>query len=111
METHFENIAGAHPSLACEFVVADLKSLLRDYDALLKATVGDVSDKGKEARSRVVAALDRAKATCKQWQEHTVSAAKVAAKEADATVRRHPYESIGVAFGIGLLIGVLVTRK
>jgi len=26
-------------------------------------------------------------------------------------IRTHPYKSIGVAFGIGLLIGVLVTRK
>ena len=33
------------------------------------------------------------------------------AKAADKTIRDHPYESIGVAFGLGLLIGVLVTRK
>jgi ElaB/YqjD/DUF883 family membrane-anchored ribosome-binding protein len=26
-------------------------------------------------------------------------------------IRDHPYESIGVAFGLGLLIGVLVARK
>ena len=82
-----------------------------DYEALLKATADDVSDKAKEARARVAAALDRAKATCKHLQEHTVATAKVAAKEADAVVRRHPYESIGIAFGIGLLIGVLVTHK
>ena len=34
-----------------------------------------------------------------------------AAKKADTIIRDHPYESIGVAFGVGLLLGVLVTRK
>jgi ElaB/YqjD/DUF883 family membrane-anchored ribosome-binding protein len=35
----------------------------------------------------------------------------VAAKKADTVIRAHPYESLGVAFGIGMLIGVLVGRK
>jgi ElaB/YqjD/DUF883 family membrane-anchored ribosome-binding protein len=26
-------------------------------------------------------------------------------------IRAHPYESMGIAFGVGLLIGVLVARK
>jgi len=33
------------------------------------------------------------------------------AKATDKVIREHPYESIGVAFGVGLLIGVLATRK
>lgn len=77
----------------------------------MKATAGDVSEKVKEARTRVAAAIERAKTTCTQWQEQTVATAKAAAKKADTVVRDHPYESIGVAFGVGLLIGVLVTRK
>jgi len=31
--------------------------------------------------------------------------------EADAVIREHPYEALGVAFGVGLLIGVLVVRR
>jgi ElaB/YqjD/DUF883 family membrane-anchored ribosome-binding protein len=34
-----------------------------------------------------------------------------AAKATDRTIREHPYESIGIAFGLGLLVGVLVARK
>jgi ElaB/YqjD/DUF883 family membrane-anchored ribosome-binding protein len=33
------------------------------------------------------------------------------AKAADRVVRDHPYQTIGVAFGLGLLIGVLARRK
>lgn len=111
METNYEAIEKAHSEIARERVMTDLQTLTRDAEDLLKATAGDVSDKAKEARSRVAAALERAKVTCVHLQEQTVATAKAAAKKADTVIRDHPYESIGVAFGVGLLIGVLVTRK
>jgi ElaB/YqjD/DUF883 family membrane-anchored ribosome-binding protein len=111
METHFENMEHAHSTLARQRVMADLKSLVRDSEDLLKATAGDVSEKAKEARARISSALERAKETCEKLQEQTAASAQAAAKKADEVIRTHPYESIGVAFGVGLLIGVLVTRK
>ncbi len=111
METHFANMEQAHSSLARERVMEDLRVLVRDSETLLKATAGDVTEKAKEARVRLSAALERAKSTCDELQRQTVAVAKAAAKKADVVVREHPYESIGVAFGLGLLIGVLVTRK
>jgi ElaB/YqjD/DUF883 family membrane-anchored ribosome-binding protein len=111
METHFGNMEHTHSTLARARVMADLKSLVRDSEDLLRATAGDVSEKAKEARSRVTAALERAKATCEDLQEQTAATARAAARTADTTIREHPYESLGVAFGVGLLIGVLVTRK
>jgi ElaB/YqjD/DUF883 family membrane-anchored ribosome-binding protein len=33
------------------------------------------------------------------------------ARATDRTIRQHPYESLGVAFGLGLLIGVLINRR
>jgi len=111
METNFETIEKSHGAVARERVRADLENLTRDAEDLLKATAGDVSEKAKEARSRVAAALERAKTTCAHMQEQTVATAKAAAKKADTVIREHPYETIGVAFGVGLLLGVLVTRK
>ena len=111
METHFENMEHAHTTLARERVMADLKSLVRDSEDLLKATAGDMSEKAKEVRSRISAALERAKETCAHLQEQGAATARAAAKKADTVIRDHPYESIGVAFGIGLLIGALVSRK
>lgn len=111
METNYEEIEKAHSAMARERVLADLQDLSRDAEELLKATAGDASDKAKEARTRLTAALERAKVTYSHLQDQTIAAAKVAAKKADTVIREHPYESIGVAFGVGLLIGVLVTRK
>lgn len=96
---------------ARERLMADLQSLTRDAEELLKATAGDVSDKAKDARSRVAEAIERAKTTCVRLQEQTIATAKAAAQKADTVIREHPYESIGAAFGIGLLLGVIVARK
>ena len=111
METHFQNLEGAHSSLARERVLTDLKTLARDSEDLLKATAGDLSEKAKEARTRLSSALARARATCNELQGQGVAAAKAAAANTDQAIREHPYESIGIAFGVGLLIGVLVGRR
>jgi ElaB/YqjD/DUF883 family membrane-anchored ribosome-binding protein len=111
METHFENMEHLDSTRARERVLADLKALIRDSEELLKATAGDVSEKAKEARARLTTALTRTKATVADLQEQAIAGAKVAAKKADTVIRAHPYESLGVAFGIGMLIGVLVGRK
>jgi ElaB/YqjD/DUF883 family membrane-anchored ribosome-binding protein len=107
METNYEAIEKAHSALARERVGADLKVLMRDAEDLIKATAGDMSEKAKAARERLGAALERAKASCAHLQEQTIAVAK----KADTVIRHHPYESIGVAFGVGLLIGVLVGRR
>jgi ElaB/YqjD/DUF883 family membrane-anchored ribosome-binding protein len=111
METNQEANERAHNTIARERMVTDLKTLARDAEDLLKATAGDASEKAKEARARLGVALERAKTTCQDAQEQNIATAKAAAKKADTVIRDHPYESIGVAFVVGLLMGVLVTRK
>jgi ElaB/YqjD/DUF883 family membrane-anchored ribosome-binding protein len=59
-----------------------------------------------ELRAKLEAATEKAKEVCKRLQEETVAAAKAT----DKAVREHPYQAAGLAFGVGLLIGVLVTR-
>ena len=88
-------------------LAGDLKAVMRDSEELMKATAGQVGEKIGEVRNRLAAALESAKATCQRLEEKTVAAAKAT----DRTIRDHPYESIGIAFGVGLLVGVLVGRK
>ena len=90
-----------------EKITTDLKVLSRDAEALIRATAGQAGDKVGELRERLSAAVDSAKATCKKLEDKAIAGAKVA----DQTIREHPYESLGVAFGVGLLIGVLVGRR
>jgi ElaB/YqjD/DUF883 family membrane-anchored ribosome-binding protein len=44
--------------------MADLKALAGDAEALIRATADDASEKAKEARARLSAAVEKAKTTC-----------------------------------------------
>jgi ElaB/YqjD/DUF883 family membrane-anchored ribosome-binding protein len=60
-----------------------------------------------EIRVKLESAIEKAKHACERLEEKTVAAAKAT----DKAVREHPYQAIGVAFGLGLLIGVLTMRR
>lgn len=88
-------------------LVQDFKVVLQDADALLKATAGELGEKVKEARDRLMASLEGVKARYQQLEQKALAGAKSTEK----VIREHPYESVGIAFGLGLLIGVLVSRR
>jgi ElaB/YqjD/DUF883 family membrane-anchored ribosome-binding protein len=90
-----------------ERLVTDLKRVVRDSESLLEATTGSAGTKASEVRERLGDALESARRTCRKLEERAVESAKAT----DKIIREHPYPSLGVAFGVGLLIGVLVTRK
>ena len=92
---------------ATDRLVTDLKRVVRDSEELLDTTKDAVGDKVQEVRERLYDALDTAKRTCRDLEEKAIEGAKAA----DRTIRDHPYQSIGIAFGAALLIGVLLARK
>ncbi len=87
---------------------ASQKSDLTDEaKALIAATADVLGDKVVQARQRLSAAIHQAEQTC----ENVGAGAMARAKEADQSVRQHPYTAMGVAFGVGTLIGFLLTRR
>jgi ElaB/YqjD/DUF883 family membrane-anchored ribosome-binding protein len=60
-----------------------------------------------EARHQLTAAMDRLRETANRLE----SVATQRAKEADACVRRHPYATVGLALGIGALLGHLLAGE
>ncbi len=86
-----------------EKAIKDLGTAVREGEELLNTGAGE---KDRELRAKLQAVIDRAKATCQLLEEKTIAAAKAT----DKTVREHPYHAIGIAFGVGLLIGVLAVR-
>jgi ElaB/YqjD/DUF883 family membrane-anchored ribosome-binding protein len=90
-----------------EKLLNDLSAVVRDGEELLKAGAQDLSEKGIAARQRLMAALEVAKETQVKLQERAIEGAKAA----DKVIREYPYQSVGAAFGIGMLLGVLVNRR
>ena len=81
--------------------------LVEDAQALLAATAHVAEEKVVEARKRLTAALERGREVWNDVQEKAVAGAKAT----DQVIRDHPYQSIGIAFGIGALIGFLLSRR
>ncbi len=88
-------------------LTSDLHAVIRDAEELLKVTGNQTGEHVSAIRARLSTAMESAKATAHKVQEKAVAAAKAT----DQAIRTHPYESIGVAFGVGLLVGVLVARR
>ena len=85
----------------------DIDSFAEDAQALLVATEHVAEEKVIQARQRLSAALEKGKKAWGQVQRKAGEGAKVA----DETIREHPYETVGLAFGIGALLGFLVARR
>ena len=87
-------------------LVNDLKIIGRDTEDLIKATAGDLTEKTKEARSRLITAVESAKDTCLELQDKAIAGARTT----DKAIRENPYKTLGIALGVGVLVGLLVNR-
>jgi ElaB/YqjD/DUF883 family membrane-anchored ribosome-binding protein len=91
--------------------IADMEesasNLADDARELLAATAGMAESKIIEARKRLQVALERGKEAWGDVQDRAVAQARVA----DEVIRDHPYQSIGIAFGVGALLGILMARR
>jgi ElaB/YqjD/DUF883 family membrane-anchored ribosome-binding protein len=85
----------------------DMGTLAEDARALMAATADVAGDKVAEARQRLAAALESGKEIYGRVRDKAVEGAKVA----DEAVHEYPYQAIGIAFGVGALIGYLVSRR
>jgi ElaB/YqjD/DUF883 family membrane-anchored ribosome-binding protein len=90
-----------------EKLVSDLKTVVQDAEQLLKATAGDVGDKAREARERLNDALANARLTCQKLEQRAYEGAEATEK----AIRENPFQSLGIAFGAGILLGIILTRK
>ena len=92
-------------------LVSDLKSVVNDAEALLNATSTQTGDKIQAVRARAEASLRQAKERLTEVEQEAIRRAKEIADATDEYVRDNPWQSVGIAAGIGLLLGVLLGRR
>jgi ElaB/YqjD/DUF883 family membrane-anchored ribosome-binding protein len=85
----------------------DSQTLVNDARALLDATAEVADEKVTAARKRLASALESAKEVTQRIHERAMDGAR----QADRTIRSHPYESIAVALGLGALLGMAFGRR
>jgi ElaB/YqjD/DUF883 family membrane-anchored ribosome-binding protein len=75
-----------------EQLLAQLRAVAQEAEELLQATANQTGEKVEELRERAKEALE-------------------AARSIDDQVRKNPWAAVAIAAGVGLVIGLLLSRK
>lgn len=102
--------ATGHDEIHSDQLIGDFKALMADAEALIKATASHEDGAIATIRSKALDTLTSAKENLSLLEGPLAEKAKAVAEGADDFVHRKPWEAVGVAAGLGLLIGLLIRR-
>jgi ElaB/YqjD/DUF883 family membrane-anchored ribosome-binding protein len=94
-----------------EQLIHDFKVVVADAEALLKATAGQGGESIAAMRSKVEASLAAAKEKMTDAEAALIAKTKAAAKATDEYVHVHPWQAIGIAASVGMVLGLLIGRR
>ena len=92
-------------------IVQNFRSVVADAEELLKATASQAGEKVAVARERIQDSLHQAKVKLAEAEDIIVQRSKQAARATDDYVHENPWQAVGVAAGVGLVIGLLIGRR
>ena len=94
-----------------EKLMEDLRAVVADAEELLKATANQTGERIAAARVKAEESLKAAKARLAEEKAAVMARTKAAAKAADDHVRANPWTAVGIALGVGLVLGILAARR
>ena len=92
-------------------LLEDMQVVVRDAEALLKATAAQTGEKVQEVRARTEESVRQAKARLADLEDEALKRARALAGEAEEYMRDNPWQATGIAAGIGLVLGLLISRR
>jgi len=93
-----------------EKLVHDLRMVVTDAEELLRATAGVASDKVAAVRGRIQENLEVTKERLNAAEEALLAKTKQAAIATDEYVHENPWRAVGISAGVGLIVGLLISR-
>ena len=91
--------------------VSDMRVVVADAEEILRATAGIAGEKMVDLRERIGERLRDAKLRIADAEAALVDKTKAAARATDDYVNENPWETLGIAAGIGLLLGIIIGRR
>jgi len=92
-------------------LIADIGGVLTDAENLLRDAAHATGDRATELRRRAQDAISGVVKRLGDAEKRLVSGAKDAAVATDDWVHKHPWRAVGIAAGVGVLIGLLINRR
>jgi ElaB/YqjD/DUF883 family membrane-anchored ribosome-binding protein len=96
---------------AKEKLITDFKAVVGDAEELLHATANQAGEKVTAVRGRVQERLRLARDELDRAEAAVVNRTRAAARATDGYVHEHPWTVAGVCAGVGLLLGMLISRR
>ncbi|MBC3458321.1 DUF883 family protein [Pseudomonas mosselii] len=103
-------MASKSAKTAQEILMADFQALVRDTEKLLADTANLAGDQADELREQIHERLVQARETLQLTQDSVRARGQAAFGNAEQYVQENPWQAIGIAAGVGLLIGLLAKR-
>lgn len=96
--------------LSKEKLLQDLRGVVSSAEELLRATASQTGEKVAAARERIEENLVVAKERLLVAERAVLEKGKQAATATDEYVHDNPWQAVGIAAGVGMLIGMLISR-
>lgn len=101
----------AETAITKDKLVQDLKIVINDAEDLLRATASQAGEKAAAAREKIQDSLHSAKIKLAEAEDIMIDKTRQAARATDEYVHDNPWRAVGIAAGVGLLIGLLIGRR
>ncbi len=103
--------AARKEQITTDKLLADLQTVVADAEALLKATSNQAGEKIQEARAKAEESLAAARERLSGVEEEALRQARELMTDGEEYVRENPWQAVGIAAGVGILIGLLLSRR
>ncbi|MBV4488312.1 YqjD family protein [Pseudomonas sp. SWRI153] len=104
-------MASTTAKTAQEILMNDFQTLVADTERLLEHTKTLAGDQADELRGQIHESLLRARETLKLTEDTLRERGQAAVTATEDYVSANPWQSVGIAAGVGFLIGLLATRR
>jgi len=92
-------------------LIKDFKAVIEDAEALLKATQNQTGEKIAGVRARAEENINNARRKLEEMEGDLTDRARAAYQATDQMVHENPWQSAGIAAGVGFLLGMLLARR
>jgi len=105
------SVPNEHSVASQEKLVSDMKAVITDAEEILHATADQAGEKIAGLRTRIQERLHAARVRLADAEAVLVAKTRAAAQATDAYVHENPWKSVGVAAGVGFLVGFILGRR
>jgi ElaB/YqjD/DUF883 family membrane-anchored ribosome-binding protein len=89
----------------------EFQALVNDTERLLQHSASLAGDQADSLREDIRSSLSRARETLQHAETSLREQGKIAVDATEDYVQKHPWQALGLSAAIGMLIGLLLSRR